>query len=198
MIEVEKKFALTEEQRENLLRGADFLGKSIFTDEYYDNDVFALTTKDVWLRARDGQWEMQIPHDAGDRWEDNYEKIQDEAVIRKYLELEEDGKSLEEALISNGYSPFCVCGTSRAKYQKDDFVIDIDSVEYGDLFRYFVRMELLVEDRAEIPAALSKIQTFANSEGLRESSARAKVLDYIQARRPDHYQALVAAGVVKE
>ena len=61
MIEVEKKFILTTEQEKSLIEGADFLGEKKFTDIYYDDEDFSLTKKDLWLRNREGRFELKIP-----------------------------------------------------------------------------------------------------------------------------------------
>jgi thiamine-triphosphatase len=197
MIEVEKKFILTEEQKERLLKDAEFFSKVIFTDEYFDTDVYTLTTKDVWLRARDGQWELKIPMTLGERKTDQYEEITEETLIRKYLDLQDNGKDMEQALADAGYAPFCVCGTTRTKYRKGDFMIDIDMVEYGDFTYSLCEIELLVEDRAEIAEATRRILEFAGAEDLTITPVRAKVIEYLRMKRPEHYQALLKAGVAK-
>jgi thiamine-triphosphatase len=197
MIEVEKKFHLTEEQKERLIKDSEFFSKVIFTDEYYDTDTYTLTTKDVWLRARDGQWELKIPMAVGDRKTDQYEEITEEALIRKYLDLQDNGKDMEQTLADAGYAPFCICGTTRTKYRKGDFMIDIDSVEYGDMSYALAEIELLVEDRAEIADASQKILSFAEAEGLEIAPVRGKVIEYLRLKRPEHFEALIKAGVAK-
>ena len=52
MIEIEKKFALNNEDEERLTKDAQFLNEYIFTDIYYDTDDFSLTSKDKWFRNK--------------------------------------------------------------------------------------------------------------------------------------------------
>jgi len=40
MIEVEKKFILNEQDKERLTKNADFLNERVFTDIYYDTEIF--------------------------------------------------------------------------------------------------------------------------------------------------------------
>ena len=61
MIEIEKKFILTPEQEQALIKGADFIEEKEFTDIYYDDKILSLTTKDIWLRERAGKFELKVP-----------------------------------------------------------------------------------------------------------------------------------------
>ena len=58
MIEVEKKFQITNAQRDRLLEGAEFVYKKDIRDTYFDRGV-ELCTKDLWLRERDGRFELK-------------------------------------------------------------------------------------------------------------------------------------------
>ena len=63
-IEVEKKFTapdcawLAKCVKET---GGTDIGKKSFTDVYYDTAACVLTRKDIWLRCRDGAWELKLP-----------------------------------------------------------------------------------------------------------------------------------------
>lgn len=52
MIEIEKKFLLTEAQRARLLKDAKKLEDKKVEDSYFDTSDYRLTTKDYWLRLR--------------------------------------------------------------------------------------------------------------------------------------------------
>ena len=47
MIEIEKKFILTDGHKEKLLEKAEFLGEKTFTDVYYDTPEYALTKNEL-------------------------------------------------------------------------------------------------------------------------------------------------------
>jgi len=82
MIEVEKKFILSEQEKERLIKDAEFLSERVFTDIYYDTEKFLLTSQDKWLRSREGKFELKLPlHKGRERLADQYDEIEDEQKI---------------------------------------------------------------------------------------------------------------------
>lgn len=202
MIEVEKKFILSPENEKRLLKGAEFLNARTFTDVYYDSDDYTLTTHDIWLRARDGKWELKVslytdPHRFGDQ----YEEIEDEARIREKLHVPA-GKNLEHDLALAGYAPFCTITTLRRKYKKGPFTIDLDEGRWEDAMENGVHalaeIELMVNDASEADGAFQSIKTFAEQQGLTFGHVRGKAVEYLKKVKPRHFRALVEAGVVRD
>lgn len=199
MIEVEKKFLLNKEQEKKLITEAEFIGEKVFTDVYYDNADFALTTNDKWLRSRSGKFELKLPlnPDLDHRMGDLYDEVEDEEKIKELFKIFKE-KDLKQGLRENGYSEFCVCKTTRRKYKKQGFGIDIDLCEYEDKSTYeLAEIELMIEDKSEMASAMEKILGFAKDKGLKIGYVRGKVLVYLREKSPKHFQALVASGVVK-
>jgi len=194
MFEVERKFALTEENERALLAGAEFVGTKTFTDVYYDTSLFALTTKDTWLRSRDGRFELKLPlnkNRVGERVADQYHEIEEEEAIRKELGFPVDGM-FAEALKAHEYTPIAQITTTRRKYKKGEFVLDLDDMDYG----YKVgEIELMVSDMAEMEGAAQKIVAFGEAQGLSLVPVRGKVLEYIRRYNPPHFEALKAKGL---
>ncbi|MFA6082588.1 MAG: CYTH domain-containing protein [Patescibacteria group bacterium] len=193
MIEVEKKFKLSGQDIERLTRDAEFLKERTFTDIYFDDEKYSLTSNDKWLRARDGLYELKLPMHAGvDRKADQYDEIEDEQKIREVLNIPTDQK------IDEIYAPFCNVTTTRKKYKKDQFIIDLDDVDYGD-FKYSLgEIELLVNNQSDIEKAIAEIMDFANKYQLSVAMVRGKVIEYLKQVKPEHYQALIKAKVVKD
>lgn len=195
MIEVEKKFKLTPEDIERLTDGAEFINEKTFTDIYFDTADYSLTTKDYWLRCRDGKYELKIPLNDGkmsqDRDLDQYKELETEEEIRKVLDIKEN-KSFEEDLKDNGYIPFCTITTTRKKYKKNKFIIDLDTLDFG----YSIgEIELMVEDESKIEEAHDEIMNFAKENNLEIAPVRGKVLEYLHRNSPSHYEALHALGM---
>ena len=198
MIEVEKKFILNEQDKERLTKEAQFLNERVFTDTYYDTEIFSLTTKDKWLRSREGRFELKLPlHKGVYRLADQYDELEDEQKIRKALNLPSNG-NLADDLAKAGYFPFCTCKTTRRKYKKEQFIIDIDIVNFQDFIYNIVEIELMVNEKSEIEKAIEKIMYFAKSQNLTIAPVRGKVIEYLKRTKPNHYQALVLAKVVKD
>lgn len=200
MIEVEKKIALTNEENiARLTQGATFLREVKNEDVYYDNSTFDLTTKDWWLRTRDGKFELKIPlhkEKGSDRFADQYDELEDNEKIRQALGLHEG--NLAGVLAKAGYAPFSSIKTIRQKYKKGSFTIDIDLADFGEATYRVGEIELMVNDQSEIPNALRKIAQFVQEHKLQIVSVRGKVLEFIKRYRPEHYQSLQKAGVAKK
>ena len=198
MIEVEKKFILNEQDKERLTKEAQFLNERVFTDTYYDTEIFSLTTKDKWLRSREGRFELKLPlHKGVDRLAEKYDELEDEQKIRKALNLPSNG-NLADDLTKAGYFPFCTCKTTRRKYKKEQFIIDLDIVNFQDFIYNIGEIEMMVNEKSEIEKAIEKIMDFAKSQNLTIAPVRGKVIEYLKRTKPNHYQVLVQARVVKD
>ena len=201
MIEVERKFALTEEAERALTGDAEFVKEKSFMDVYYDTPSYLLTTQDLWLRERDRKFELKIPlHDRNraDFSATRYREVDDEAGIRQALEIPMRGAFLDD-VEEEGYQPFCYLTTIRRKYRKNGFTIDCDTVTSDDEFVYRVgEVEMIVEDESQMGEAQKKIEKFLTDHGIELKPVRGKVLEYLKIKRPEHAQALEEAGIVKE
>lgn len=109
--------------------------------KYFDTDKYALTKNDIWLRACNGQFELEFPMQG----EGQYNEIKGEEKIRQIFDI----------------AP------------KESFLEDISK------FGYF---------------------SFYETEGTEEnfSIEKEKIISFLKQKRPDHYRALVEAGVIME
>ncbi|OGZ45752.1 MAG: hypothetical protein A3C84_00345 [Candidatus Ryanbacteria bacterium RIFCSPHIGHO2_02_FULL_48_12] len=193
MLEVEKKFELDDASQAKLLAGTSFVSEKTFTDTYFDTKDFSLTTKDIWLRDRGGRFELKVP--LNDTWDkrvsDQYRELETDAEISEFLHLADD-TALKEALHASRYMPFASIVTTRRKYRKDKFIIDIDVLDFG---YQIAEIELMVKQESDIPVAVAEIIAFASAYGLRLGYVRGKVIEYIRRNNLEHLRALVAAGV---
>jgi adenylate cyclase class IV len=195
MIEIEKKFILTTEQEEMLVKDAQFLGEKQFTDSYYDTTEYTLTTKDVWLRERDGKYELKVPMNTSieERVIDQYRELETDEEIAHYLGFLQ-GVSLKDSLKENGYEVFCTITTTRKKYKKEGFGIDLDTMDFG----YTVaEIESMTDDESKMKEAVEKILEFAKGYGLSEGFVRGKVAEYVRRNNPKHFELLIANKVIK-
>lgn len=198
MIEVEKKFKLSAEQKNKLLKDAKFLGEKTFTDVYFDNAKFSLTSRDIWLRSRDGIFELKLPVRLAqqDQNVEQYEEVVGEELIRGIFAVARQ-KSFTEDIAKMGHKPFCECTTVRKKYQKEGFVLDLDEVSFAgeDLQFAIAEIELMVEKQEEMANAANKILEFARMHDLCEEPLLGKVGFYLKEKRPQHFAELVSLGV---
>ncbi|MBI4032206.1 CYTH domain-containing protein [Candidatus Berkelbacteria bacterium] len=189
MIEVERKFLISDAEEVKLLEEATLIRERTFTDIYYDADDFRLTKKDHWLRQRDGKWELKavvVPPDS-------YDEIEDEVAILQALQLPQG--TLQDRLDEAGVHPFCRITTTRRTYERDGFTIDLDSADYG--YR-LLEIEQMVAREDQIQATIQAINGFAASFGINvgEGKVRGKIMEYLRRKSPRHLQLLVESGVV--
>lgn len=195
MIEVEKKLSLKRGDEEKLIAGATFLKEFEMHDVYYDDSQRSLTLKDTWLRNRNGLWELKVPLNASGsdtRIADQYRELTTETEIAAYLSLKPK-LPLTDQLEQAGYKVIASIITKRRKYKKSQFIIDIDVMNFG---YEIAEIELLVEKEEQMQEAIQKILAFAQSIGLTIAPIRGKVVEYIRRETPEHFSALIKAGVV--
>lgn len=195
MIEVEKGFILNLEQEENLLMGAEFLGEKKFTDIYYDDKNYSLTTNDLWFRKRNGKFELKIPMNKPikERVSDQYEELENDKDILKYFRADIN-KPFENFLHDKGLKPFCEITTTRRKYKKEGFNIDLDVVDFG---YKIMEIELMTDDASKMDEATQYIIKFAKKHNITKEEEWGKVIEYIRRNNPKHFQALIDAKVIK-
>lgn len=128
---------------------------------------------------------------------DQYDELTDEPKIREVLGLPSGG-SFADDLAKAGLSPFCSYKTTRRKYKKEPFIVDLDTVDFQDFTYNIGEIELMVHEKSEIENAIKKIIVFAKERRLTPAPVRGKVAEYLKRFRPSHYRALVRAGVVRD
>ena len=196
MFEIEKSFEVQEEKLKKLLQEAEFVGQKVFTDVYYDTDTYDLTSKNIWLRKREGSFELKIP--IGKMTDtDRYEEIENEQKIKAFLDLHNE-IILADLLTQNGYKSFAKLTTTRKKYKHGDFNIDIDNAEFDDGYKFCgMEIELMVKDESKAEEASQKITQFAKIYGLKQSY-KGKVSDYLKNKNPYQFKILSDLGIFQK
>jgi len=196
MIEVEKKFAVGQGELAHLLAGAHFLGEVKHTDIYYDTANRDLTKQSIWLRAREGRFELKVPMEIDNQMRDvtSYDEIEDDVLIAEKLGFPAD-KPLGQMLDSQGYRPFATITTTRSKHEKEGFHIDVDRTDFG---HDIVEIEVMVPGKEDMAVARQRILDFAVAQGIPiEKHIRGKVIEYLRRNDPEHFHALEKAWGVE-
>ena len=196
MIEVEKKFKLNKKQLAKIEKQASFISKKTFSDIYFDDENYSLTTHDVWLRKREKLFELKTPltsFAAGKRV-NIYREIIVEEKINEVLKLKKYSSNFFLNLRKNGYRSFCKIRTVRKKYGYGDFIIDIDEMDFGYAL---CEIEKMVKNRKEISGAARRIVRLGKKLGLEiDWSLRGKVLEYLWRYDKRHYNKLKENKVI--
>ncbi len=194
MIEIEKKFILSDEERERLLDGAEFAGERMQHDVYFDDEAYSLTRANKFFRRRNNRWELKIgvEHDF-DLDVTHYRELETEDEILTELGITHH-RTMEEDVAAEGLTPCAEYCVTRCSYLKGRFRIDHDVTDFG---YEMVEIELLIEDGANRAAAEILILDFARSHGIEIKYIRGKLLEYLRRNNLDHFQALVKAGVTR-
>ncbi|XP_029422692.1 thiamine-triphosphatase isoform X2 [Nannospalax galili] len=213
LIEVERKFVPgpgTEERLQEL--GGILEHQVTFRDTYYDTSELSLIRSDHWLRLREGSgWELKCPGPARVSGPHNeYTELTSEsAIVAQLFELL-GAEGLEAASVVAVLAPLKLLEVasfvtkrsswklvfSGAEEQEPLLRVDLDTTDFG----YAVgEVEVLVHEKAAVPAALEKIVSFSSKLGVpAQEKAPAKVQVYLQRFRPQDYQRLLEANSSRE
>jgi len=199
MIEVEIKIPSTDGNYDALTKDAEFQKEIKMHDVYFDTDNYSLTSRDMWLRERNGSFELKIPLHGMDtiatRQVDQYRELENEKEIRGFLNMGE-ASDFKDLLAKKGYKPVIDMTTIRKKYRNGEFTIDIDTTDFG--FN-LAEVEVLVKNESEASKAQERIFKFVRIHGFTPANKMGgKVIEYLRRKNRKHLQVLVQAGVVAE
>ena len=198
MIEIEIKCKPTPEQQAALLNDATFVSEEQLTDVYYDSHTYELSTKDYWLRTRNGKFVLKIPAAAACpvlaiQANTPKHELETEQEIRSALNLSANGV-LPQALLQTGYKPLYTLTKVRKKYIVDEFTIDFDHATFETLPSFdLCEIEIMVEKAEEISGATQKLVAFAQRYGIALNAVPGNLIALIMATNPTHYEILEKA-----
>ena len=192
-VEVEEKFAasIEPEALEKRVRelGGEVLRTVEFYDEYFDTEELALTTRDTWLRRRDGAWELKVPAEA--------RRQATGGETTAFREIE-DVPSIAAELASLGVAgfpddttlkPFAAFGTRRDKYVLNEVSVDVDAASYG---HSIMELEVMTDGtEGDIERARGLIAAAAVDLGCEKlGDTGGKLETYLRRFCPRHAEAL--------
>jgi len=128
------------------------------------------------------------------RVSDQYRELDVDSDILAYFGARDI--SVKGFLVEKGYIPFCKITTSRKKYKKEDFVIDLDVMDFGYTL---AEIEFMTDDESKIQEATNAIIAFAERHTIapnKEIPIRGKVVEFLRIKNPAHFQALIDAQVI--
>lgn len=194
MIEVEIRVTVTAKQLNELIDGAQFVSKQVLKNEIYDSIDFKLTTKNFWLRCRDGVFELKYPVKKDDNLLEDKDiavhEINDEQEIRRILCLSTIG-SMSEALAAAGFTVLYRFTNTRNTYTKDGFTIIFDHADFGDLTYDVCEIESIITSVDQTNRAFESLWDFAKRHGISTERAEGKLEYYMRVKNPAHYFAIV-------
>jgi hypothetical protein len=145
-LEVEKKFAYSNETFEICQSLALSQKKKKILDVYYDSPSFSLTTKDYWLRKRNNSFELKQPKTELSH--------QCESSIDQYYEITSEKQIMRSITQSLGRS-----GASSASSSLNQFLSKSQVQPFGAFLTQRTSFELLLPLRAS-PTSLPKWNIF--------------------------------------
>jgi len=211
LIEVERKFEYTLDaatlQAAVVARGGELKGEKRFTDVYWDTSDCVLTRRDMWLRSRDGCWELKLPVEEDAKRSGGERTIFTEiegadAVATSLATLMPTfgnggsaGGAIEERLCAAGAQPFAEFGTVRTTFAVGKCSVDADVASFGHAV---IEIEMMCAAKDEIPAALDEIEATARLLGAQPLSkgSGGKLETFIRRHCPDVMKQLVQAGIL--
>lgn len=198
-IEVEKKVKLDPHHIEQIEEKGIFVKEVQFKDTYFDRADFYLTTRNIWLRKRDHQFELKVGVKKANGLIDRYEEITDEQKILTHLNLPSNfSENILDTFSDAGIIPFSSFTTQRKSYILGEFSIDIDIANFGDLMYRVAEFELLVSSIDQIKEAEEKIKNILLQMKIDFSIViPAKLTYYLYHKWQEHYKALIDNRVIQ-
>lgn len=199
MIEVERKFRLTPEVKEKIVKEAKFVDVKEIHDAYWDTKDWALTLKCFWLRKRGERFELKVPlYGNGLKLGEHFSELEDDSSIASELGLPTN-VSLGAALKEHGYFPFIEIFTTRTAYSLGEFAFDFDEGlnEYGDKYS-LLEIERMVKKESEMKDAIDSIEKLANKFDVPNEHIYGKIGHFLKLRSPKHFAALIVSGAITE
>lgn len=194
MIEVEIKYAAIPVALERIRAEGTFIKERRMRNVYWDSPTWELTRKCLWLRERDGAWELKVPI-AGMPLGQAFHELETEAEICAHFSWNAS-VSVAEHVKNMGWEPFVDIATVREQWEWHGVHVDIDSSSYGNGARYdVVELELMAKNEVEAPKVREQIEGYAKELGLEGGEVYGKVLWYIREFRNEHFRALQSTGV---
>ncbi|XP_072885539.1 thiamine-triphosphatase isoform X2 [Hemitrygon akajei] len=199
-IEVERKFAVRPDTEQRLASlGGQRLGSRSLLDRYFDTVDLRLTLADLWLRSREGRWQLKSPVGAGPqasgttRYRETASEAEILALLRPVLSAIEGG--LDRLAETGHLQEFATIRTQRISYRlPQGLLVDLDLADFGHQVGE-IEVEVGTED--EVPAAQARIEEMARSLGLDgEEVLPGKMHIFLQKFRPLHFQKLLDARVL--
>ena len=187
MIEIEKKLNPSPEIIERIKNDATFVKVITKNDILYDYKDLSLTKNDVWLRKRNGKFELKVSRDKNvkNRALDIYDELEDESKICEFLKI----KSIE----SENFIEIVNLRTKRERYKLGEINIDFDyaTSPYDDFVYSMMEVELMVEDESDSAISLEKIKAFMNKYGIEDKPAATKIMQYCYEKKRHIYDELM-------
>jgi hypothetical protein len=175
-VEVERKFPVTSSITDFCIKNASHTKHIRLIDTYFDNSNYALTSKDMWLRERNGKWELKLPHisepikpqesdgsPAALQGIDCYDELVDDSSIRtavkkilknKHAEVcfqqFEPGESMSTWLNACQITPFVRLTSNRTRYAVS-MELNKSSLKYSQ--NIFVDIDSVTFDSQYVPLA---------------------------------------------
>jgi len=141
--EIEKKYELLDSDLEIIRQNFNFVSKKQIEDIYRDTEDFYLCKNNIWLRQRNGKWELKYPC-----WKD----IADTSCYEEYYGQDALNKS-KEIIWEKKLIKLAEVKTNREKYKTSwnwyNFTIDVDDFWFWKLVEIEISGDGSVEDLSQ-------------------------------------------------
>ncbi|XP_071341900.1 thiamine-triphosphatase isoform X2 [Trachinotus anak] len=214
-VEVERKFVCSSDTLKTLEEIGVCVGHQQFRDQYFDTPQFDLTLRNMWLRKREGCWELKCPPAAVNGTEERsagqseaaamctcYKEISSlpeiQLRVREVIRDTETGVSnLDESWLSRmNLVCFAEFTTVRQSFtvEEEGVKIDLDQADFG----YHVgEVETLMPEGGDVQAALERIDRAAQRLGLTsDQQVEGKMSVYLKRNHPEHYTKLLCVHIL--
>lgn len=190
MIEIEKKFKLTDSDYEIISKKCNFVSKKIVIDKFYDTSDFQLFAQKIKLRERN--WELQLKMKVSsntDAFSKSIEITELWEVKSKLLELNIKYEDTNQVLeIVTEVEKF------QTEYQWYDITIDVQKYKYNN--RYEIELELEEDLDINPEELINNFRTELWLTSTEQLSTETKVITCAKNENPALYEVIMKTKTV--
>lgn len=177
LVEIERKFFLTGGQQATLRSSLETLSEKELDDTYWDAPGYPLTTRDWWLRQRNGAWELKVPWARAQiGGAESFEEFEGDAAVLNRLRddgfalTSAGGASIEDILRDSSFVPFARLHTARVSLRGSESAaatglgpmkVDLDTVVFDP---ELAELGVVVDESQGLSFAVAELEVMASRD----------------------------------
>ena len=189
MIEIEKKYELTDHDYQIIKNNCSFVVKKNVYDNFYDTNDFSLFQKKIKLRERNGEMQLKMKiSDPIENYSKSLELLEKEEINNKlhemWIEYENTKKVLEIYTEVEKYT---------YEYKWFVFILDIQKYKYNN--RYEIELEFDEDNEIDAENIINDFRCFLGLTAQEQISTETKVITCAKHENPELYEVILQTKV---
>lgn len=190
MIEIEKKYDLSDADYQSIKKNCEFISKKTIIDKFFDTADFNLFAQKIKFRERNGELQLKMKISSNtDAFSKSIEITELEEVKSKLLELNISYSQIQQVLeIVTEVEKF------QTKFEWYDITIDVQKYKYNN--RYEIELELEEDIKIDPENLINKFRASFWLNSAEQLSTETKVITYAKNENPALYEVILKTKTV--